>query len=105
MDSEHFESESDFDEIEVKPLNRESGAKLTKLAEAANKKMRKLRRNWSLKKSDISKSWSRIRKLSNPPRMPPTITISHSNNTLKRKPSSRRTPANAGAADPKSVVR
>jgi hypothetical protein len=65
--------------------------KLTKLAEAANKKMRKLRRNWSLKKSDISKSWSRIRKYSSPSMMSPprpSITISHSN-TLKRKPSRR----------------
>ena len=106
-----FESESDFDEIyadpsvisgsdqdqdQLKELNNYySNTKLTKLAEAANKKMKKLRRNWSLKKSDISKSWSRIRKYSSPsmisqsairPAFP--ITISHSN-TLKRKPSRR----------------
>ena len=109
-----FESESDFDEIyadpsvisgsgadedQLKDLNLYSNtAKLTKLAEAANKKMKKLRRNWSLKKSDISKSWSRIRKYSSPgsmigsnpaihrPAFP--ISISHSN-TLKRKPSRR----------------
>ena len=106
-----FESESDFDEIleEGHGVTSVSGhqyhhrrdsknsvkiyqdTKLTKLAEAANKKMRKLRRNWSLKKSDFSKSWSRIRKYSSPsmtspPR--PSITISHSN-TLKRKPSRR----------------
>ena len=107
-----FESESDFDEIlEESPgpdLGGGNGSrrlhhrekfvklqggdtKLTKLAEAANKKMRKLRRNWSLKKSDISKSWSRIRKYSSPSMMSPprpSITISHSN-TLKRKPSRR----------------
>ena len=104
-----FESESDFDEILEEPtdlvdggnasrrLHREKfvklqgDTKLTKLAEAANKKMRKLRRNWSLKKSDISKSWSRIRKYSSPSMMSPprpSITISHSN-TLKRKPSRR----------------
>ena len=75
----NIESESDFDEImedngdlEKTPLN--------KLAEAANKKMRKLRRNWSLKKNDISKSWSRIRKYSTPvirPTFP--VTVNHSN--------------------------
>ena len=37
---------------------------LSKFAEAAGKKMRKLRRNWSLKKNDISRSLSRIRKTS-----------------------------------------
>ena len=63
-----FESESDFDEI-ADPADhklKSGDTKLTKLAEAANKKMKKLRRNWSLKKSDISKSWSRIRKYSSP---------------------------------------
>ena len=93
-----IESESDFDEImepnEKTPLN--------KLAEAANKKMRKLRRNWSLKKNDISKSWSRIRKYSTPvirPTFP--VTVSHTN-TLKRKPS-RKGPS--ALPDTKSVVR
>jgi len=38
-----------------------SSKNLTKLAEAASKKMRKLRRNWSLKKSDITRSINRIR--------------------------------------------
>ena len=80
--------------------------------------MRKLRRNWSLKKSDISKSWSRIRKYSSPnlitPPSRPSITISHSN-TLKRKPSRRSTTASQlttsssggqfPVTDPKSVVR
>ena len=36
--------------------------KLSKFAAAAGKKMRKLRRNWSLKKSDISRSLSKIRR-------------------------------------------
>ena len=97
----NIESESDFDEImedngdlEKTPLN--------KLAEAANKKMRKLRRNWSLKKNDISKSWSRIRKYSTPvirPTFP--VTVSHSN-TLKRKPSRK---GQTVLPDPKAVVR
>ena len=40
---------------------------LTKLAEAAGKRMmRKLRRTWSLKKSDLSRNLSRIRKYSTP---------------------------------------
>lgn len=106
------ESESDFDEI-IEQKQVPANAKLTKLAEAANKKMRKLRRNWSLKKSDISKSWSRIRKYSSPSMMSPsrpTITISHCNNTLKRKPSRRIQPpdrlqAASNITDPKSVVR
>ena len=38
--------------------------KLSKFAAAAGKKMRKLRRNWSLKKNDISRSLSRIRRTS-----------------------------------------
>ena len=40
---------------------------ITKLAEAAGKRMmRKLRRTWSLKKSDLSRNLSRIRKYSTP---------------------------------------
>ncbi len=91
--------------------------KLTKLAEAANKKMKKLRRNWSLKKSDISKSWSRIRKYSTPamsgsavgasrPAFPVTIN-GGSANVLRRKPSRRTTVASASGLlpDTKSVVR
>ena len=38
-----------------------ANANLTKIAEAAGKKMRKLRRNWSLKKSDITRSLSKIK--------------------------------------------
>ena len=38
--------------------------KLSKFAAAAGKKMRKLRRNWSLKKNDISRSLNRIRRTS-----------------------------------------
>ena len=40
--------------------NRSSN--LLKIAEAANKKMRKLKTNFSLKKSDITRSLSRIRR-------------------------------------------
>ena len=40
---------------------------ITKLAEAAGKRMmRKLRRTWSLKKSDLSRNFSRIKKYSTP---------------------------------------
>lgn len=38
-----------------------SALPLSKFAEAAGKKMKKLRRNWSLKKSDITRSLSRIK--------------------------------------------
>ena len=96
----NIESESDFDEI-MEPEDLEK-TPLNKLAEAANKKMRKLRRNWSLKKNDISKSWSRIRKYSTPvirPTFP--VTVSHSN-TLKRKPSRK---GQTVLPDPKAVVR
>ena len=78
--------------------------------------MKKLRRNWSLKKSDISKSWSRIRKYSSPSMMPPIrpafpITITQTN-TLRRKPSRRSTSTTGSSGigqvtipDTKSVVR
>ena len=66
-------SESDFDEI---PEEEEDGkdqlyannsvSNLSKIAEAAGRKMKKLRRNWSLKKNDITRSLSRIRKNSRP---------------------------------------
>ena len=46
------------------PLPNKPPQKLSKFAAAAGKKMRKLRRNWSLKKSDISRSLSRIRRTS-----------------------------------------
>ena len=98
----NIESESDFDEI-MEPSEEDlEKTPLNKLAEAANKKMRKLRRNWSLKKNDISKSWSRIRKYSTPvirPTFP--VTVSHSN-TLKRKPSRK---GQTVLPDPKAVVR
>ena len=54
------------------PSNSTHGASggqpgITKLAEAAGKRMmRKLRRTWSLKKSDLSRNLSRIRKYSTP---------------------------------------
>ena len=46
------------------PLPNKPPPKLSKFAAAAGKKMRKLRRNWSLKKNDISRSLSRIRRTS-----------------------------------------
>lgn len=110
------EYESDFDDIQVMDeakfrqpnIGISTGdTKISKLAEAANKKMKKLRRNWSLKKSDINKTWSRIRKYSNPTLIStpvrPGVTISHVN-TLKRKPSTRRSPQ-VPLPDTKSVVR
>ena len=88
--------------------NHPNDTKLTKLAEAANKKMKKLRRNWSLRKSDISKSWSRIRKYSTPnvsmsrPSFPVTI---NSQNVLRRKPSRKGLSSATSLPDTKSVVR
>ena len=41
---------------------RANNNNLSKIAEAANKKMRKLKTNFSLKKSDITRSLSRIRR-------------------------------------------
>lgn len=46
---------------EPPPSNSQSYS-LSKLATAASRKMKKLRRNWSLTKNDISKSLSRIKK-------------------------------------------
>lgn len=46
------------------PLPNRPPPKLSKFAAAAGKKMRKLRRNWSLKKNDISRSLNRIRRTS-----------------------------------------
>ena len=92
---------------------------LTKLAEAAGKKMRKLRRNWSLKKNDISRSLSRIRKSSAGSRLTSPVTPSGVNVVVgastisiggdsvtpsRPKPTSRRTPS-FWLPDAKSVVR
>jgi hypothetical protein len=68
-------SESDFDEIAEEEEEEEdddildrnqrgniSASNLSKMAEAANKKMRKLKSNFSLKKNDITRSLSRIKK-------------------------------------------
>ena len=43
---------------------------LTKFAEAAGRKMKKLRRNWSLRKNDITRSLSRIKKTNFPSDLP-----------------------------------
>jgi len=94
------------------------GSGLTKLlTEGARKKMKKLRRNWSLKKNDISRSLSRIRKYSsgNPPlpqsnnivtignSIPIRDTTTTSTTGLRKKPS-RRTPS-FWMPDAKSVAR
>lgn len=43
-----------------------SNSNLSKIAEAAGRKMKKLKTNWSIKKSDITRSLSRIKKTSRP---------------------------------------
>ena len=48
------------------PSNKISNSNLSKIAEAAGKKMKKLKTNWSIKKSDITRSLSRIKKNSRP---------------------------------------
>ncbi len=92
---------------------------LTKFAEAAGKKMRKLRRNWSLKKNDISRSLSRIRKSSSGNRLsstfatPPTSNVNvvgtssisvRGDGVVPAKKLSRRSPS-FWLPDAKSVVR
>jgi hypothetical protein len=94
-----------------KGLKSPTDTKLTKLADAANKKMKKLRRNWSLKKNDISKGWSRIRKYSNtsmltPPSRPSMITVN--NQSSSRMSKGQVLTSTAGTTmipDTKSVVR
>ena len=46
--------------------NHRSNSNLVKIAEAAGRKMKKLKTNWSIKKSDITRSLSRIKKTSRP---------------------------------------
>merc|ERR1719471_846959 len=48
------------------PSNKISNSNLSKIAEAAGRKMKKLKTNWSIKKSDITRSLSRIKKNSRP---------------------------------------
>ena len=48
------------------PPSKISNSNLSKIAEAAGRKMKKLKTNWSIKKSDITRSLSRIKKTSRP---------------------------------------
>jgi hypothetical protein len=57
---------------------------LTKIAEAAGKKMRKLRNNLSIKKSDITRSLSRIAKN---PHAPMSAASTSSASAVRRAPS------------------
>ena len=41
---------------------REKTSNLSKIAEAAGRKMKKLKTNWSLKKNDITRSLSKIKR-------------------------------------------
>ena len=63
-------SESDFEEVNEDGDDeldlREKTSNLSKIAEAAGRKMKKLKTNWSIKKSDITRSLSRIKKTSRP---------------------------------------
>merc|ERR1719180_349181 len=63
-------SECDFDEINEEDDDldlREKTSNLTKIAEAAGRKMKKLRTNWSMKKNDITRSLSKIKRTSSRP--------------------------------------
>ena len=45
---------------------REKTSNLSKIAEAAGRKMKKLKTNWSMKKNDITRSLSKIKRTSRP---------------------------------------
>ena len=64
-------SESDFEEINEEEDDdldlREKTSNLSKIAEAAGRKMKKLKTNWSMKKNDITRSLSKIKRTSSRP--------------------------------------
>ena len=64
-------SESDFEEINEEEEDdldlREKTSNLSKIAEAAGRKMKKLKTNWSMKKNDITRSLSKIKRTSSRP--------------------------------------
>ena len=66
-------SESDFEEINEESEDfddldlREKTSNLSKIAEAAGRKMKKLKTNWSMKKNDITRSLSKIKRTSSRP--------------------------------------
>lgn len=109
------DSESDFDEVYEVSASKNSGSGsglpipgLTKFAEAAGKRMRKLRRTWSLKKSDISRN---LKKYSVPGTRRPIFSVasgSDGSNQLRRKPSVsrvRKAVSMPAPVDAKSVIR
>ena len=59
-------SESDFEEVNEDGDDeldlREKTSNLSKIAEAAGRKMKKLKTNWSMKKNDITRSLSKIKR-------------------------------------------
>lgn len=63
-------SESDFEEIhedeESEDRDGDKTSNLSKMAEAAGRKMKKLKTNWSMKKNDITRSLSRIKRPGRP---------------------------------------
>ena len=63
-------SESDFEEIQddgdEEEDREEKTSNLSKIAEAAGRKMKKLKTNWSMKKNDITRSLSRIKRTNRP---------------------------------------
>jgi len=68
------ESESDFEEIPEEEneegsdsiYGKTSNSNLSKIAEAAGRKMKKLKTNWSIKKNDITRSLSKIKRNNRP---------------------------------------
>ena len=55
-------SESDFEEVLEDDDKDDKTSNLTKIAEAAGRKMKKLKTNWSMKKNDITRSLSKIKR-------------------------------------------
>ena len=62
-DFEEINEEEDFDDLDL----REKTSNLTKIAEAAGRKMKKLKTNWSMKKNDITRSLNKIKRTSSRP--------------------------------------
>jgi len=70
----HPESESDFEEIPEEEVDeaddsvygKAANSNLSKIAEAAGRKMKKLKTNWSIKKNDITRSLSKIKRNNRP---------------------------------------
>ena len=65
LNLQEIQEESD-DSPDFTSSAKVSNSNLSKIAEAAGRKMKKLKTNWSIKKSDITRSLSRIKKTSRP---------------------------------------